>query len=161
MVRIYDSPDGQDCGEKALETTKLAFKAGSFWAIYEMVGRSQPATIGGIATRYMYWTVPAVGLGITFAATGCVVGSMRGKDDFWNHMIAGASSAAVIGARYGPKNGFTWAIVLGGAAGLCKYVKSCGYDIYNPTPKKQQLGTFDHYQRHFGPRREVKPPPEY
>ena len=28
MVQIYDSPDGQNCGEKTFETTKLAFKAG-------------------------------------------------------------------------------------------------------------------------------------
>ena len=61
----------------------------------------------------------------------------------------------------GPKNGFTWAIVLGGAAGLAKYIKSCGVDIYNPKQKLHQMGSFDHYHRHVGPRREVKPPPEY
>ncbi len=38
-------------------------------------------------------------MGATFAGASCLVGSMRGKDDFWNHGIGAAAAASIVGAR--------------------------------------------------------------
>jgi len=161
MSKIYLSPDGENCLEKTAETTFYGFKFGSMWAVYEMVGRSKPEGVRAMASRYVYWVVPAVFMGATFASTACLMGKLRGKNDFVNHVVGAASTSSIIGLRYGAKNGLMWGFVLGSGAGLYKFFKDCGVEFLSMKPPAKDYGSFGHYNRHFGPRREVKEPTNY
>jgi len=160
--KLYKSPDGEDCLEKTTETTLKAFKIGTAWGLAEMIGTSRPQGIGAKVTRYVYWVTPAVLMGATFAATGCLLGRLRGKDDFINHALAGAASASFLGIRYGVGTGLRFALPLSVAAGVYKYAKTCGVEFFaDDKPIVHENGSFHHYDRHFGPRTVVKEPTNY
>jgi mitochondrial import inner membrane translocase subunit TIM17 len=58
-----------------------------------------------------------------FNAGDCVIAHVRGKEDVWNPIIAGASTGAILAARSGPKamiiSGVFGAAILGVMEGVC------------------------------------------
>jgi len=160
--KIYESPDGECCLEKTKETAQNAFHVASFFAVGEMLCASRPQGIKAKMFRYFYWVTPAVCIGATFAGTGCLLGQLRGKDDFINHGLAGAASASFFGMRYGFAVGVRWMIPMAGLAGLYKFAKQCGVEFFpDKKPIIHEMGEFDHYRSHIGQRSPVKEPTNY
>lgn len=158
---IYKSPDGENCLEKTWDATKKTTEIGAMFAVYEMVGISKPTKAGAIAHRFLYWVVPAASLGAVFATTGCMVGAWRGKDDFWNHGIAGLATGSVIGARYGTKWGCAVGCGFGLAAGVIKHVFNGGAELYPDAPNKVFYRYTPKYHDRFYQPKEIKPPENY
>jgi len=158
----YRKPDGEDCAQKTLATVGHGLKYGSMWAALEMVGRSQPNSLGSFAVRYIYWVAPAVAMTFTFASTTCLLGQIRGKDSVVNHMAGAALAASFIGLRYGTP----WGLVYGGAlsmwAGFSKHVHNKGFIIYDTSFNNvKDFGYFHQYDRTFGPRPDAPEPTNY
>lgn len=141
--QYYDKPDGVDLAGKVIATTRPAFIAGSGFALWEIVLNSKLKTdtkgFQAVAGRYLFWTVPIVGMAYTWTFATYGATKIRGKDDVWNYMIGGYAAGGILGmwtksGCWGWFGGTVFAI-----AGFLK--KDCmnrGWRMHTPPEEIQQ-----------------------
>jgi len=160
LGRYYRSKDGDDCLPKAWTWSKNAWLYSSAFSAIEMAGRTQPASVPAACVRYFYWVAPATAMGALYAGSSCLAGSIRKKDDPVNHMIGGALTASIVGARYGMGPGYTCAFFFAIAGGFLKFLHQEGLNLIDEPSRKETthpaFGT-----RQFGPRTELHPPERF
>jgi NADH dehydrogenase (ubiquinone) 1 alpha subcomplex subunit 11 len=80
-VKYYDSPEGQDAFGKMLVTNKYALAAGLGWSTIDVLMVSHPKGYMPTLSRYVYFTVPAMGMASAFTLGTYFATKLRGKDD--------------------------------------------------------------------------------
>lgn len=124
----WDTPDGTNCGEKALLTTKIATGLGVMGSAYYIV-LFEPKTILEGIKKAGGATLTMASLGAIFGITTCLTAQIREKpDDAWNYFIGGCTSGALLGLKshsYG--TGASACLALGGLAAFAKISKKEGW----------------------------------
>jgi len=84
-AKYYNKPDGQDASGKMLATNKYALLSGLGWSTIEVLMVSKPQGYLPTLGRYIYFTVPFMGMASAFTMVTYTATNMRGKDDKYVH----------------------------------------------------------------------------
>ncbi|ELT97881.1 hypothetical protein CAPTEDRAFT_219817 [Capitella teleta] len=158
----YNSPDGQDVVKKAAHSAKLGTVIGGSVAMYDILLYSKTTGVFQRANRAAMWVIPAAGLGAMLSVTANLLGQMRNKSDFKNHLIAGALTGLAYGVlRRHWTHSLNGSLALGiGAAGVKDFFDRGGR-VGSDTYDTRVQGLLRHESRHWGSRKELFPPKEY
>jgi len=136
-------PDGTHCGYKTLVTAKTGFFIGlplAFWNACFYPAKELRDYLKPFPRRIL----PLTATGLIFGTTSCYSTALRGKDDCWNYLLAGATSGAVFGATINPGKIYGLPILAFAVfAGIYKYSKQCGIKWSLVGDKKWMNGDFD------------------
>ncbi|GFY37934.1 uncharacterized protein TNIN_486911 [Trichonephila inaurata madagascariensis] len=139
---FYATPDGQECLPKTYYYTKYGALGGAIFSIYEMALISKPQTLHSTLARFGRFTFPFAGMGFAFGASLCLLGQIRKKDDFVNHLIGGAIAGSVWGMKFRKvSTGHAIAVVTGLTAGYYKYFKENNLPTF--TSRTDAITEFD------------------
>jgi NADH dehydrogenase (ubiquinone) 1 alpha subcomplex subunit 11 len=93
----YDTPEGKDCDKKLFYVTKYALGSSIVYSTYNVLFYPTKG-YGPTAARFAYNLFPFLGAAVAFTTFTCAGANLRKKDDYLNHMVAGAVSGSIIGA---------------------------------------------------------------
>ncbi|KAJ8879922.1 hypothetical protein PR048_020543 [Dryococelus australis] len=93
----YNSPEGEDCGQKLFYTTKLAGLAGLGISFVDCLLLSQPKGVVRTLGRVGYFTFPFVGMATAFTTTTCLATNLRHKDDKINYALGAIAAGSIFG----------------------------------------------------------------
>lgn len=95
--RYYDTPEGQDINKKLIYVLKPTIAGSLFWTTADILVYSQPKGLKSIINRYIYFTVPFVGMATAFVVTANGLNILREKDDELNWIAGGAAVGTIFG----------------------------------------------------------------
>eukprot|EP00914_Ancora_sagittata_P003500 GHVO01007347.1.p1 GENE.GHVO01007347.1~~GHVO01007347.1.p1 ORF type:complete len:169 (+),score=15.28 GHVO01007347.1:61-567(+) len=158
----YSSPDGQDMLKKAGHSAKLGSVIGGTIALYDILLYSKTSGVVRRANRAAMWVVPAAGLAASLSVTANLLGQMRNKSDWQNHLVAGALTGVAYGVlRRRWTSSLNGGLALAFAAAGTKDFYDRGGQVGNGEYKTQPQGLLGHESRVWGYRKELHAPKEY
>jgi len=136
-------PDGTHCGYKTFISTKTGFFIGLPLAYFNAC--FYPAKqITDFLKPFPRRILPLTATGFIFGTAACYSTALRGKDDCWNYLFAGAASGAVFGATINPGTIYGLPILAFAVfAATYKYTKIIGVDWTIKSDKNWTTGDFD------------------
>lgn len=79
--QYYAKPEGEDYFTKMCATNKYAIQAAAVIGTFDVTLYSHAKGVIPIASRYMYWLGPGVGMATAFTTVTYAATQLRGKDD--------------------------------------------------------------------------------
>merc|ERR1711942_240629 len=134
-----------------------------------MIALTKPETYSAIFARWCSFAPPFAAAGCLFGVTTAATASYREKDDYLNHMIAGAAAGPVAIAGFRSVNGMRFGVasfVAGIFALYVKKINDAGYNFYNDVQLPINNFSFGSRQEYNAPifrpnRPEAKPPTNF
>lgn len=138
----YDTPEGKDCDKKLFYVTKYAVGGSLIYSTYNVLFYPTKG-YGPTAARFAYNLFPFLGAAVAFTTITCMGASLRKKDSYLNHAVAGAASGAIIGAWKNHLPTGLGCAALGAVAGsILKLSVDEGWDFISPPTATKHLQAF-------------------
>ncbi|KAG1651550.1 NADH dehydrogenase [ubiquinone] 1 alpha subcomplex subunit 11 [Nymphon striatum] len=97
---FHGTHDQEDFPDKLFRSTKLLTLIGLAGSSYHYVVPAPPKTKLGAVLKVSKFVLPFALAGATYSGVVYGASKIRGKDDPWNHILAGYALASVIAVRF-------------------------------------------------------------
>ncbi|XP_018347438.1 PREDICTED: uncharacterized protein LOC108751651 [Trachymyrmex septentrionalis] len=142
--RYSNAPEGQQPFEKVVGLSKYGFITGLGIGTYDSVMISQTTGFWSTVNCISYWVVPLTAMCATFASVAYTTTKIRGKDDYFNYIVASLATGGVFyrWQRKGPLT-YSWTIAIIACATIKKFSDLTGFQPLPLHPEiREEYTTF-------------------